>query len=552
MTFYSSVAVVLGLALGLLGPRLGRPLLAALAFVVAALVLTWRAGGGEWTFLSAALAFVVLEGLTVWLVVRRPRVGLFLALLLSLLVGVVPLMVSTGSRPSTASIVLGVVCVGLAVYGLVRPAFGLRLAAAALGARLLLSALPGETLFWQWPVLLLLFLAVGRLVSPRIALEAAKGLPRRAGGAAALLSLASALAVALFTQELRPQDGRGAPRVERLRALAPRGGYVWPALSETVTWEDSTGYRLWDNLDARYLTGRADRGLFLLPGSRRFLGRFSLNHEVTTMRGVKDAAELQDLQTAAHAIVTAVRETAPGRVPDVSERAIAQSIQQLGLAAGCTEDSFPPVVASGPRAASIHASPTDAVVVVGEMVLVDVGCSVNHYASDFTRTFPVGGHFTQEDRRYYEAVYAAQQAAAAACRPGAVLSGKGAGGEPSLDGIAHRVLMERLNEKGYSHGLGHGVGLFVHDVGTSGPLAPGMVLTIEPGLYLPGKLGIRIEDTYRVTESGCEALTQGLSAEPDAVEAFLAAPTSGGPGPLGVPAAPAVGGASGATPTQVR
>jgi Xaa-Pro aminopeptidase len=104
-----------------------------------------------------------------------------------------------------------------------------------------------------------------------------------------------------------------------------------------------------------------------------------------------------------------------------------------------------------------------------------------------------------------------------------VISGKTApDGSPSLDAIAHRVLRERIGEHEHSHGLGHGVGLFVHDVGTGGPLATGMVLTIEPGLYLPGKLGIRIEDTYRVTETGCEQLTTGLPADPDAVEAFLA------------------------------
>ena len=321
-------------------------------------------------------------------------------------------------------------------------------------------------------------------------------------------------------------------RLQRLRALAPRGGYLWPALSETVTWEDATGYRAWDSLDVRYLNGRADRGLFRLPGSSRLLGRFSLDPAVQRMRGLKDEAELDNLRAAAQAIVSAVRATAPGRSPGVTERAIAESIQRLGRAAGCSEDSFPPVVASGARAASIHAAPTEAPLRVGELVMVDVGCSVHHYASDFTRTFPVGGHFTKEARRDYEAVYAAQQAALAACRPGAVLSGKGPGGEPSLDAVAHRVLQERLGERGYSHALGHGVGLFVHDVGTSGPLEVGMVLTLEPGLYLPGKLGIRIEDTYRVTETGCELLTSGLSAEPEAVEAFLA---EGAPAPLPSP-----------------
>jgi len=288
-----------------------------------------------------------------------------------------------------------------------------------------------------------------------------------------------------------------------------------------VTWEDSAGFRLWDNLDLYYLTGAPDRGVRRTAGSSPLLGRFSLNRAVQDFRRVKEPSELADLALAARAIVTAVRATAPGRVPGVTELAVAESVRREARAAGCSEDSFPPVVASGPRAASIHASPTEASLLPGELVVVDVGCSVRHYASDFTRTFPVGGRFLPEHRRFYEAVYAAQQAALAACRPGAVLGGKTEDGSPSLDDIAHRVLRERLGERGYMHGLGHGVGLFVHD-GGRGPLAEGMVITLEPGLYLPGRLGIRIEDTYRVTAQGCEPLTVGLPADPDSVESFLA------------------------------
>ncbi len=522
------VAATLGLALGLFGPRWGRALLASFFALLLALVLAWRAGVGGWTFLGAAFTLVLLEAVGVWLAVRRPRFALVPALLFALLVGVAPLLVGTGSRPSPAALVLGVGCLALAVWGVVRPAVGLRLVAAAVGARLFLAALAGETAAWQWPVLGLGLLAVGAAASRRAELGHGSGrLAARAGAGAALFTLLACAAVAAFTPELRPADAAFAVRLQRLQSLAPRGGYLWPALSETVTWEDATGYRLWDNLNVRYLTGTDDRGLFRLPGSSRLRGRFTLNGEVEKLRAVKDATELQALQAAATAIVTAVRAVAPGRTAGVSEQAVAEAVQREARAAGCSEDSFPPVVASGARAASIHASPSAAPLRTGDLVVVDVGCSVHHYASDFTRTFPVGGHFSEEQRRDYEAVYAAQQAAAAACRPGAVISGKAPDGGPSLDAVAHRILQERLSEKGYSHGLGHGVGLFVHDVGTGGPLQPGMVLTIEPGLYLSGKLGIRIEDTYRVTDSGCVPLTRGLSAEPAAVEAFLAgAPTA--------------------------
>jgi Metallopeptidase family M24 len=522
MTFGILLVVTLGLALGLLGPRFGRLLLAVFAAVLLVLVLAWLAGVGEWNFLWTSLALGIVVSAAVAAVVRRPRFGLLPVLLVALMVGVVPLMVGTGSRPSIPSVLLALFCLALAVRGLIHPALGIRLVTAAIGARLVLAALPGETAAFSWPLLALGLLLLGHLTSPRARLpRPSRRVPRQAAEAAGLLVFACVTAVALFTPELRAPDARDARRLARLRALAPSGGYLWPAVSETVAWEDSRGYRVWDNLDVRYLNGTADRGLFRLPGSSPLLGRFSLNHDVEKMRGVKDAAELEDLGAAAHAIVTAVRKTAPGRTAGVTERSIAESIHRLGLLAGCSEDSFPPMVAAGARAASIHAAPTATAIRVGEMVMVDVGCSVNHYAADFARTFPVGGHFTAEDRRDYEAVYAAQQAAAAACRPGAVIGGRPPEGGASLDAIAHRVLQERLGEKGYGHGLGHGVGLFVHDVGTSGPLEPGMVLTIEPGLYLPGKLGIRIEDTYRVTDAGCEPLTTGLSADPDAVEAFL-------------------------------
>jgi hypothetical protein len=432
MTVGTTAVLLLGIALGLFGPRLGRPLLAGLASLLLTLLLAWRAEASEWTFLTAALCFVVLQTLLVWLVVRHPRVGLIPALLVAMVAGVVPVMLTTGSHPSAAAYALFVLGLALGVWGCLRPMLGVRFASAAMGARLALTALPGETAGWQWPALAVLLFLAGRLASSRAELPRA---PRRlswvAARAVAPIAFGCVLAVALLTPELRPPSATEASRLERLRARAPRGGYLWPALSETVAWEDNAGYRAWDNLDVRYLNGTSDRGLFRVPGSSRLLGRFSLNREVGRMRAIKDASELANLQAAAHAIVSAVRETAPGRVPGVTERAIAHSVHRRSLADGCSEDSFPPVVASGARAASPHASPTDAPLREGELVVVDVGCSVNHYASDFTRTFPVGGHFTPESRRYYEAVYAAQQAALAACRPGAVLSGKAPGGAPS-------------------------------------------------------------------------------------------------------------------------
>jgi hypothetical protein len=413
MTVGSSVAVLLGLAVGLLGPRIARPLVAALSVVLALLVVVWQAGRSQWSFLAAGVAVVLLTAVVVWVVTRWTRLGLVPALLVALVLSVLPLLFAGGGRPSVTSIALGLMCLALAVWGLVRPTLGVRFATAAVGARVVLAAISGETRGWQWPALALVLFLLGRLASPKVDLRpSGQRVPRRAAAYSALFALFCTASVVLVTKELPAPDARGAPRLQRLRAVAPLGGYLWPALSESITWEGGEAYPAWDNLNVRYLTGSAERGLFRLPHSSRLLGRFSLNRDVEALRAVKDAEELVDLEAAAHAIVTAVKETAPGRTPGLSERAVAASIHRLGLAAGCSEDSFPPLVASGARAAALHAFPTDAPLREGELVVVDVGCSVHHYASDFTRTFPVGGHFTPEYRREYEAVYAAQSSQA--------------------------------------------------------------------------------------------------------------------------------------------
>ena len=147
--------------------------------------------------------------------------------------------------------------------------------------------------------------------------------------------------------------------------------------------------------------------------------------------------------------------------------------------------------------------------------MTDVGCYSAHYASDFTRTLPVSGKFTATQRGLYQAVYHAQQAAVRACKPGVELK--------ELDTTAREIIRARGLQDHNPFGIGHTVGLFVHDVGGRAPLAPGMVITIEPGLYRKGELGIRIEDTYLVTEKGCEALTEGFPADPDSIERLMSA-----------------------------
>jgi Xaa-Pro aminopeptidase len=175
--------------------------------------------------------------------------------------------------------------------------------------------------------------------------------------------------------------------------------------------------------------------------------------------------------------------------------------------------AFPSIVASGPNATVLHYMKNDRAVKKGEMVLFDVGARVGSYCADISRTFPVDGKFSKRQREIYTLVYEAQQKGIAAVKPGATIS--------QVDAAA-RIY---LKEKGFDfpHGTSHYVGLDVHDVGGRDvPFVPGVVLTVEPGIYLDEEgIGVRIEDTVLVTEAGCEVLSRHIPSAPGEVENFL-------------------------------
>ncbi len=161
------------------------------------------------------------------------------------------------------------------------------------------------------------------------------------------------------------------------------------------------------------------------------------------------------------------------------------------------------------------------------MVVMDAAGSYSGYASDITRTLPVDGRFTPRQREIYEIVLGAQEAAIAAAKPGVYLDRQH---KNSLYTLAYNYLNShgvdrhghRLGQY-FIHGLGHSVGLNVHDPADYNlPLEPGMVITIEPGLYIPDeKIGVRIEDMLLITQNGAEVLTQGLPKNPDEIERMM-------------------------------
>jgi Xaa-Pro aminopeptidase len=268
---------------------------------------------------------------------------------------------------------------------------------------------------------------------------------------------------------------------------------------------------------------------------------------VAEMRLIKDAAEIDMLRKACHIGAEAMREALPLAKPGAMEYEVEAALLRHYRAAGSTGPGYPAIVGAGANAAILHYIENRAAIQAGDLVLVDAGCEWGYYNSDITRTVPASGHFSDAQADLYGLVHAAQNAAMDKIRPGAALK--------EVHDAAVQVLAAGFVERGwlkdplrkvfedesyrrfYMHGTSHFLGLDVHDVGrykmdgASRKLEAGMVITVEPGLYLnpdftdlpPGldPLGIRIENDVVVTADGHEDLLAGLPTDVAGVEALL-------------------------------
>ncbi len=223
---------------------------------------------------------------------------------------------------------------------------------------------------------------------------------------------------------------------------------------------------------------------------------------VESLRRVKDAEELEAIAAAAELADEVWRWSLERGLVGRSEREVARAaearIRELG-----GDPSFPAIVAAGPNGALPHAEPGEREIGGGELVVFDMGAKLDGYCSDGTRTFATGDP-GERAREVYQTVREAQAAALDAVRAGV-------GGE-ELDGVARERIEAAGHKEHFGHGLGHGVGLEVHEAPRVSPrshdiLGAGEVVTIEPGIYLPGELGVRIEDLVVVTEEGCRNLS---------------------------------------------
>ena len=224
---------------------------------------------------------------------------------------------------------------------------------------------------------------------------------------------------------------------------------------------------------------------------------------VESLRMIKDDDELELIRRSAALIEPVYQALAAEGLSGRSEQDVAWRVRELFRAGGADDLAFDTIVASHERGAMPHATPGPDVISEGTLVTIDLGCVLDGYASDCTRTFAVGEP-DADLREIYAVCLEAQLAAMRAVQPGA--SGR------DVDAVARDIISAAGHGERFGHGLGHGVGLAVHE----GPrlsklsedtLAPGMVVTVEPGIYIPGRGGVRIEDLVIVTESGCERLT---------------------------------------------
>lgn len=245
-----------------------------------------------------------------------------------------------------------------------------------------------------------------------------------------------------------------------------------------------------------------------LPATRRRTFLVATPGLLASLREIKDEVEQDQMRAAAALGCRLFDQLLEHIVPGATEMEIAMALEFMARLAGAERMSFETIVAGGERSALPHGRATLAKIPRRGFVVLDFGVVLDGYCSDMTRTVHMG-RARQGEREAYEAVLDAQEAAVAKVRTGIAAE--------AVDQAARNILQAAGLAEAFTHSTGHGVGLEIHEGPKLGrkqaqPLKAGMVVTIEPGVYLPGRFGIRIEDTVLVTKSGCENLTPTTKA----------------------------------------
>jgi Xaa-Pro aminopeptidase len=270
--------------------------------------------------------------------------------------------------------------------------------------------------------------------------------------------------------------------------------------------------------------------LEFLKDVNSFLSFQDVKPMIDSLRTTKDAGEVALIRKAVDASVAAHFAAFKAVKPDVNELEISAVMQFEWGKRGCERPAYAPIVGSGFYSTVLHYSEDSHVMKAGDVVVIDAAGEYSMYASDITRTLPIGGHFIPRQREIYDVVLGAQQAAEAAFK-----SGKSNMKRDDPDSL-YKVAYDYINTHGkdlhgeplgkyFIHGLGHPVGLNVHDAtDPNAPLGPGQVFTIEPGIYIPEEnLGVRIEDDYYVDQEGkLIKLSAALPSKAEEVEREMA------------------------------
>ena len=250
---------------------------------------------------------------------------------------------------------------------------------------------------------------------------------------------------------------------------------------------------------------------------------------LNSLRTVKDPGEVELIRKATNASAAAQLAAIKAVKPGVTEREVSALLQYEWGKRGCDRPAYAPIVGSGIHSTVLHYSDDSGTIQNGDLVLMDAAGEYSLYASDITRTVPGSGRFTARQREIYDIVLGAQKAAIAAFQSG--VSHLQRNQPNSLQDVAMNYINAHGKDlhgqplgKYFFHGLGHYVGLNVHDPGDySVPLGPGMVFTIEPGIYIPEeKIGVRVEDMFYVNSDGkLIRLTEALPQTPDEIEKLM-------------------------------
>lgn len=291
--------------------------------------------------------------------------------------------------------------------------------------------------------------------------------------------------------------------IERLKSTVEAGGSIY-----TLSPRNPSAYSEQRSVLSRFYTDA--------PALRESV--VDISPFVARMRRFKSNEEIELMYEAVGITLTA-QEAAAQRIGNgVREYEVQAALEYVFTESGASR-AFPSIVGSGSNATTLHYNRNDGVMHDGDLVVVDIGAEYANYAADITRTYPVSGTFTERQKEVYNLVLETQRFIADIAMPGYWLRNNDQQ-EKSLHHIAVAFLKERGYSQYFIHGLGHFLGLDVHDVGDyKEPLHEGDVITIEPGLYIPQeRIGIRIEDNFLMTNDGAVCLSQELPADVEVVE----------------------------------